>query len=205
MNWGATDAEVQGMLPGDEALRHPISMSTRAITINAPASAIWPWIVQMGYQRAGWYSYDWIEWLLEADKYVDGHSASRIHPELQHLELGDKIYTASGVGAPVIHLQPNRSLVVGASWAFVLRSIDAGHTRLIVRTRHGGFFKHSAPVLGGVLYALDSSLALPFYEPGLHFFMERKMMLGIKDRAEQTWRIRARMMTHSEASEAGHV
>lgn len=104
------------------------------------------------------------------------------------MKLGNMIYTASGVGAPILELQANRSLVIGKSWAFVLGPVDATHTRLIVRTRHGGFFKHAAPVIGGVLYLADRLLALPAYEPGLHFFMERKMMLGIKQRAEQAWR-----------------
>ncbi|HEX6506765.1 MAG TPA: hypothetical protein VF221_03955 [Chloroflexota bacterium] len=121
----------------------------------------------MGYQRAGWYSYDWIEWLLGCDDYVDGHSATRIHPELQHVKVGDKICPANGVCSAVIHLKPHRYLVLGASWAFVLKPMDARHTRLIVRTRHGGFFNHSAPVLGGVLHAADRLLALPTYEPGL--------------------------------------
>lgn len=187
MNWGATSAEVQAVMPGDGDQTHAISVSTRAVTINAPAHAIWPWLVQMGYQRAGWYSYDWIEWVLGCDDYVDGHSASRIHSELQHVQVGDMIYTANGVGSPITHLKRDRHMVLGRTWAFVLKPIDATHTRLVVRTRHGGFFSHGSPLLGGVLYAMDRFLALPAYEPGLHFFMERRMLLGIKERAERSW------------------
>ena len=81
LNWGATDAEANARLPGDELLEEADGVATRAITIDAPASAVWPWIAQMGPSpRGGAYTYDWIENLLG----LDMHSADRVLPEYQH-------------------------------------------------------------------------------------------------------------------------
>ena len=81
LNWGATDAEANARLPGDELLEQADGVATRAITINAPASAVWPWIAQMGPSpRGGAYTYDWIENLLG----LDMHSTDRVLPEYQH-------------------------------------------------------------------------------------------------------------------------
>ncbi len=184
MNWGATEAEVHEALPGDDLVPHPLSVSTRAVTIDAPPSAVWPWIVQMGYGRAGWYSHDWIEWLMAAGKYLEGHSAKRIHPELQHLATGDPIPFSRFNAIPVTAMETERFLVIGKGWAFILRPVDGQHTRLVVRSRNQGFIGISSRPWGPILRALDLLLNYIGYEPGLHLLMERKMMLGIKERAE---------------------
>jgi len=103
--WGATDEEVARALPGDELLPDA-NVTTRAITIDARPEEIWPWLVQLGYGRAGWYSYDWID--------NDGRpSASRVVPELQRLEPGDQILMAPGMGPRVRAVEPNRDLLAG--------------------------------------------------------------------------------------------
>jgi hypothetical protein len=89
LRWGATEEEAAGALPGDERTPHPRVQSTRAITIDAPPEKVWPWIVQMGIERAGFYSHDWVERLFGA-RYVEGkHSANRIHPELVGRTVGE--------------------------------------------------------------------------------------------------------------------
>jgi hypothetical protein len=103
-----------------------MSHYTRALTIGAPSSAVWPWLVEVGDRRAGFYSYDWIERHLFPGTvhYVDGtHSATSIHPELQDLRVGDCINTGSlgrlAIGSPVTILGQDRALVIG-TWAFIL-------------------------------------------------------------------------------------
>ena len=92
--WGATDAEVRRAMPGDDLLPDAAS-TTRAIAIAAPPEQVWPWLVQLGYGRAGWYSYDWID--------NDGRpSADRILPELQQLRVGDRILMLPNMGPPVL-------------------------------------------------------------------------------------------------------
>ena len=88
LSWGATDAEAGARLPGDELLENADTVSTRAISIDAPAADVWPWLAQMGPSpRGGAYTYDWIENLLG----LDMHSADRVLPEFQHPQLGDTI------------------------------------------------------------------------------------------------------------------
>ena len=175
--WGATDEEVQRAMPGDEEVEHPLMNATRAITINARPGEIWPWLVQIGTGRAGWYSYDWIEKLMG----LNVSSTDSIIPELQQLEVGNTIPLAPGLEIPVKVLKPDETLllvghdpVVGdASWVFGLYPIDEQHTRLVTRTRN-----RWPMTPGGIL-------SLLFTEPG-SFLMVRKMLLGIKRRAEQT-------------------
>jgi hypothetical protein len=94
LRWGASSTEATEPLPGDELCPHPRVQSTRAITIEAPREAVWPWLVQMGIERAGFCTHDWFERLLFHARYVEGkHSATRIHPELQDLEIGDAFPT----------------------------------------------------------------------------------------------------------------
>ncbi len=174
--WGATDEEVQRAMPGDEEVERPSMNATRAVTINARPEDIWPWIVQIGTGRAGWYSYDWIENLMG----LDVSSTERVIPEFQDLEVGDTIPLAPGLEIPVKVLKPNETLllaghdpVVGdASWVFGLYPIDDQHTRAVTRTRN-----RWPMTPGGIL-------SLLFTEPG-SFLMVRKMLLGIKQRAEQ--------------------
>ena len=88
LRWGATDAEVHGAMPGDELETHPTFLATRAITINAPAKKIWPWLLQMGFDRAGFYGYDIIEGIGSKSGI---RSAELIVPEFQHITVGDKV------------------------------------------------------------------------------------------------------------------
>ena len=101
--WGMTQQEARRPLPGDELEPDPVVNTTHAVTIDAPPSVIWPWIVQVGgYGRAGWYTHDWVERLLFAGRYAEGHSATRIHPEFQDL------------GGGRLHLPGPRGEVAGA-------------------------------------------------------------------------------------------
>ena len=170
LTWGATSEEVAARLPGDELLDRADGVSTRAISIAAPPSAVWPWIAQMGPSpRGGAYTYDWIENLLG----LDMHSADRILPGFQHPEVGDTI----GFGPNrmrVERVEPEHALVWRSEdgnwvWAFVLLP-DGGSTRLVSRNR----FR---------LPTLPMRLAMIPMEPG-SLVMERKMLIGIKKRAE---------------------
>jgi len=185
--WGATQTEARRPLPGDELSPDPFLHSTRAITIDAPPYAVWPWIAQVGYGRAGWYSYDWVERLMFAGRYAEGHSATWIHPELQDLREGDVVPFGVGVRIPVTAIEPEKYLVIGKSWAFVLEDLSDGRTRLLVRTRGPGWVRaplQRIPVLRQIGAAIDYAIGEP-----LHHFMERKMMLGVAERAEALVRI----------------
>jgi hypothetical protein len=172
LRWGAMDEEVQKPMLGDDLVPHPMLEATRAVTIRASAAEIWPWLVQMGYRRAGWYSYDFID--------NDRIHVNRIIPELQHLEVGDIMKTDAEGGFTVATIDPNRSLVLTIrslyaqiSSAIVLDEIDERQTRLIMRLRAN--FK---PGLWTTLYYM-------LFEPG-DFVMMRKQLLGIKQRVERS-------------------
>ncbi len=173
--WGATPEEVAREMPGDELLSEPDMLATRGITISAPPRDIWPWLVQMGSGRGGAYTYDWIENLFG----LDMHSANRILPEYQDLEVGDVLPMGpKGPGMRVEVLEPERAMVYRFEdgnwvWAFGLYP-QLGGTRLVSRNRI------SAPgaLVGRKLFNLL------FMEPG-SLVMERKMLRGIKDRAER--------------------
>ncbi len=189
LDWGATEAEQRMPLAGDEIVADVMTHHTRALTVNAPAAAIWPWLVQIGDRRAGFYSYDWIERYLFPGTvhYIEGNrSATRIHPELQKIALGDRINTGSfgpmQIGSPVTVLEPERALVIG-TWAFVLLPLDENRTRLLVRDRDAGWLRSLAPRRSGMLRTAGAIIDYGIGEP-LHFAMVRKMMLGIKQRAE---------------------
>ncbi len=171
LTWGATEAEAAARLPGDELLEDADGVSTRAIEIAAPAADVWPWLAQMGpAPRGGAYTYDWIENLLR----LDMHSVDRVLPEFQHPQVGDTI----GLGDNRMRLErvePERVLAWRSAdgnwvWTFVLAEQDGG-TRLISRNR----FR---------LPTLASRLGMVPMEPG-SLVMERKMLRGIKERAER--------------------
>ena len=171
LRWGATRDEAEARLPGDELLEDADGVATRAITIDAPASAVWPWIAQMGPSpRGGAYTYDWIENLLR----LDMHSADRVLPEYQHPEIGEGF----GLGENRMRyarVDPEHVLALRSEsgnwvWSFVLSERD-GHTRLISRNR----FR---------LPRLRDRLGMLPLEPG-SLVMERKMLRGIKRRAER--------------------
>jgi hypothetical protein len=183
--WGATDGELRGALPGDE-LDSPYGyrpISTRAITIDAPPEEVWPWLVQMGSGRAGFYTHEWVERLLFIT-YADGHSATRIHPEWQELHVGDRVPYSRLNTVEVRMVDRPRCLIAG-EW-LVLEPLAGGtQTRLIARTR-GGWLEPLArkvPVIGPLLWPIA---ALMERGPGelLHHYMESGMLLGIKARVE---------------------
>jgi hypothetical protein len=166
--WGATDDEVARAMPGDEIIPDAAS-TTRAITIHARPEQIWPWLVQLGFGRAGWYSYDWID--------NDGHpSADRIQSEHQHLEVGDQILMVPGMGPRVRAIEPNRSLLCGdqegGTWCLGLYPDGDQQTRLVSRWRVG--------------WTLTPATAfwILLSDPGA-FIMERRMLMGIRQRAER--------------------
>lgn len=189
LEWGSTPEERGAVLPGDDIPGGVMSHHTRALTIDAPPEAVWPWLVQIGDRRAGFYSYDWIERFVFPGTvhYVERtHSATRIHPELQDLRVGDRINTGSvgsyAIGNPVTVLRPNRALVIG-TWAFVLDPRPGAQTRLLVRERDEGWLRLAAPKRSGLLRAIGGLVDYVVGEP-LHFVMVRRMMLGLKARAE---------------------
>jgi hypothetical protein len=170
LTWGATPDEAEARLPGDELLEDADGTATRAITIDAPASAVWPWIAQMGpAPRGGAYTYDWIENLLG----LNMHSVEEVLPQFQHPQVGDTI--AFGTNRMRLErLEPERVLAWRSEdgnwvWTFVLTPLPGG-TRLISRNRY------RLPRL------VDRVGMLPMEPASL--LMERKMLFGIKRRAE---------------------
>jgi hypothetical protein len=172
-NWGATTQEAAARLPGDELLEHADGIATRAVWIDAPPSAVWPWLAQMGpAPRGGAYTYDWIENLLG----LNMHSTDRVLPEFQHPGIGDTLAYGGNV-MRLERLEPERVLAWRSQdgnwvWTFVLDEIDA-RTRLISRNR---FRLPTLAARLGMLPMLPASL-----------LMERKMLRGIKQRAERLY------------------
>jgi len=178
LRWGATDAEVERSMPGDDDVPRPTFNATRAVTVAARPEQIWPWLIQIGVGRAGWYSYDWLDNL-------GRHSAERIIPEFQHLAVGDVIpMSPDGKHGNVVKaFEPNRWMLWGdqagqATWYWGLYPVDERQTRLITRVR--------------MCYRWTSPLAL--FNPLVEFAdiaMMRKCLLGIKRRAEASTLARA--------------
>ena len=176
-NWGATAEEITAVLPGDELVEPGAPRTTRAVTIDAPPEAVWPWLAQIGEDRGGFYSYDWLERLAGAKI----HNARAVHPEWQDLGVGDTVWLARRYGQNasqvVAAAEPKSHLVLMSaadfdrvqrgekafgSWAFCLRPHNGG-TRLLARGTGGTV---------GI-----TSFDIP------HFVMERGMLHGIRDRA----------------------
>ncbi len=174
MRWGATDAELAMPLPGDPFIPPTTIVSTRAITIRAPAAQVWAWVVQLGQEHGGFYSYDWLENLFAAQM----HNAEQIVPEWQNPQVGDRVTMMANPPpmsvAEIVLLEPERVMVLKGGWTFFLQPLDAQTTRFIVRYA-------SFPVKGDLGAAL---YYYPIFEPA-HFVMEAGMMMGIKQRAEQ--------------------
>jgi len=174
LTWGARPDEISRKLPGDELLADAGIVSTRVITIDAPPAAIWPWLVQMGSGRGGVYTYDWIENLLG----LNMHSTREILPQFQAVKVGDEL--PLGPGRPAMQVavcDPERTLTIRFAdgnwvWIFALVAED-GQTRLISRNR---IATPGAPPPVRLFNLL-------VMEPG-SLIMERKMLLGIKQRAE---------------------
>ena len=180
LRWGATDEELCAPLPGDELVSQAKLKATHAITINAPAADVWPWLVQMGQNRGGFYSYTWLENLVGCQM----RNADEIVPEWQELNVGDKVWLhPKAPPVEVAAVEPGRAIVLKPWGAFVLQPIDEKSTRLIIRSQGDYEPDLKNPLLNFLLWRV-------VYEPA-HFIMERKMLLEIKQRAERLTRERA--------------
>lgn len=195
--WGATDDELTRPMVGDEVVPYPAIHATRAVTIDATPEEIWPWLVQIGYDRAGFYSADRVERFLGL---TGMKSAREILPEFQQVKVGDTIpFGPQGPQVPVLKVEPNHVLALGgfdpqhggASFVFELCPVDERHTRLVTRTRARWpnwnlrailSQRPSAPGMPAPNLGRDLPMYL-FFEPG-SFLMLRQMLLGIKARAE---------------------
>ena len=170
--WGATDEEVAGSMAGDERLPGAEFTPTRAITIAARPEEIWPWIVQIGFGRAGFYAYDLLDNLARP-------SAERIVPELQQVRVGDWIPMSPVVNETtsfrVAAFEPNVWMLwqkPDSTWSWSLRPIDGGHTRLVSRIRAKYAWRRPSVLVSLLLLEVGD------------FFMNRRELLGIKRRAE---------------------
>jgi hypothetical protein len=190
LRWGATAEEASTPLPGDDLVPTAAYTTTRAVRVRASAETIWPWLVQLGQARAGFYTYDRLEQIAGAAI----RSADRIVPEFQQLAVGDTVLLSPVGGPRVAVLEPGCALVLSQTmdlrtgqsippvpatrwamdwtWTFALRPLADGATRLLVRTRAD--YRPHAVLTPGVRLLLEP----------IHFVMERGMLLGIKLRAE---------------------
>ena len=173
--WGTTPSDLTRVMAGDSLLVNPTYSGMMAVIVNAAPEHIWPWLVQIGYQRGGLYSYDWLDRLFG---YLDRPSATRILPDFQHLAVGDRIPLGRGPSWPVEIVEPNRALVLDMRnmggldwvWQFGLYPIDDTRTRLVSRSR----------VRTRAMWARLLTHAI---EPA-GFLMTRRMLLGLKQRSE---------------------
>jgi hypothetical protein len=184
-SWGLSPEESTADMPGDEVLPTAIGGETRAITIDAPPASVWPWLVQVGFGRGGWYSYDSMD---------SGASSREILPEFQELAVGDMVPTSPRGGLAVRRVDPERALVLyfdsamaqeqsgtksptkfAVTWAFVLESLPGDQTRLVERIRYP-FGESGKPWI---------RYTLPMMGFGV-FVVLRKQLEGIKERAEQS-------------------
>ena len=173
--WGTTPSDLSRVMAGDGLIGDPTYSGTMAVIVNARPDDIWPWLVQMGYQRGGLYSYDWLDRLFG---FLDRPSTARILPEFQHLAVGDEIPLGRGPGWPVASMEPPRALVLDMRnmgsidwvWQFGLYTVDEKQTRLVSRSR-----VHARTIWA---WLLTSAI-----EPA-GFIMTRRMLLGLKQRAE---------------------
>ena len=170
INWGATSAEMNMKLPGDELISSNRIVSTRAITIHANKEKIWPWFAQTGQNRGGFNSYYWLENLFAA-KMVN---ANNVHPEWQNPQPGDTVYYGKNEGYALVALAQRNEYYSLSGWTFYLHSTDTGNTRLIIRY----------PSMEIRQSAFNTLFYYSIFEP-LHFIMETCMMMGIKQRAER--------------------
>ena len=172
LRWGANDAEVRMAMPGDDAIERPAFNGTRAITIGASGEDVWPWIVQVGFGRAGFYSYDLLDNLGKP-------SAERIIPELQDVQVGTWIPMAGLVNDEtafkVAGFAPNDWMLwtkAASTWAWRLIPTEDGRTRLITRVRCQ--YRWTRPTIITDLLLMELG----------DFPMIQKMLRGIKRRAE---------------------
>jgi hypothetical protein len=180
LHWGATDQECRGSLPGDDLTPEADLIATRAVIVDAATEEVWPWIAQLGQGRGGFYSYDLLENLVGCEI----HSADEVVPQWQTCEVGDEVRLHPEVPLEVALVEPGEALVLRGgvpmgdspppydfTWAFVLREQPGGRTRLLARERY--VYKQVwAPLLVEPVEAIS-------------FVMSRKMLRGIRDRAER--------------------
>ncbi len=166
LRWGATTEETNKALPGDELVPNPGSQSTRAVTVNAPVGAVWPWLAQVGQDRAGFYSYEWLENFAGCRM----RNAEQIHAKWQERAIGETVYLHHAYGLPVARFERDRVLALKGWGALVVEPLEGERTRLLAlgRTARG-----PALILNALLIEIP------------HLVMERKMLLGIKRRAER--------------------
>ncbi len=176
LRWGATDAEISRPMPGDALSHRPTFLATRAITIDGTPAEIWPWLVQMGYGRAGFYGYDILE-NLGSPRGL--RSAETIAPELQHLAVGDPLPLTAALRLVVHAMAPGESLVwAGASgeypgaFTWALYPVDAHRTRLVSRIQ----WSHH--------WTEPLALALDLFTEFTDVIAVRKILSGVKDRVE---------------------
>ena len=178
LTWGSTSVEQVKPLPGDDIEPDADYITTRAASIRASSAAVWPWLVQMGQDRAGFYTHNWVERLLRSGI----PDTAEIRPEWQHLEVGDLVRTNRDIGSkpmgwPVAAVDPERSLVLRSksmpvgTYAFIIDPIDDCDCRLIVRDRARWKW-------------WEWPFAAFVYEP-LHAYMETGLINGIRQRAER--------------------
>jgi hypothetical protein len=177
--WGVTDEELALAFPGDPPDRDAAFEVNHGITIDQPPSVVWPWLLQIGQDRAGFYSYDSLENLFG----LRIRNADRIHPEWQNRAVGDLVRAAptdwlggalgENVGWRIGHIEPERALVLSWWGAFVLAPLPGNRCRLFVRSKVSA---PNVPVWGAALSFATFEMA--------HFIMERQMLRGIKARAE---------------------
>lgn len=175
LRWGATDAEVAAAMPGDDLVAHAQFRPTRAVTIGAPRAAVWPWLVQVGVGRAGFYSNDLLDNLARP-------SLRQIDPGLQNLEIGQWVSMSptpsQSTAWKVDSFVKNEWLLWSkpdSTWSWVLRDLRDGTTRLITRVHvHYDWSRPAYSAFGVALMEFGD------------FAMMRRMLLGIKERAEST-------------------
>ena len=173
LKWGGSPEVLVRGMPGDEIVHRPIFNATRAVTVRARPEDIWPWIVQIGFHRGGWYTYD----LLDS---LGRRSAERIIPEFQHMEVGDLIPMGPGKnsGIWVKELVLNRSMVWWSkkedrtTWVWSLDPLPDGETRLVTRVRAPLSWSEPLSIVWLAMFELAD------------FPMMRKCLLGIKRRTE---------------------
>lgn len=166
--WGASELEVRRSMPGDDLLWPGAPSTTRAITIDAPPEAVFPWLLQIGFGRGGWYSYDWID--------NDGRrSIDRIDPALQVLSVGDRIEMLPGFGPVVREIVPEHHVLSGGdndTWCLLIQALPDGRSRLLSRWRQDW-----PKTLGTRVWTMVC-------DPGA-FVMEQKMLRTIRDLSEK--------------------
>ncbi|HEX5334982.1 MAG TPA: hypothetical protein VFW55_03830 [Propionicimonas sp.] len=186
-HWGASEEEIAAGYPGDELIESPADQTTMAVTIAAPAEVIWSWLVQIGQDRGGMYSYDSLERAIG----LDIHSAETINPAWQHLEPDDRVRLVppgwgplpDGYALRVSLVEPPHTLVLRQGppqdpwdgvWTFTIREVGPGLCRLVSRTR-----THRNPGVAQAVLRAATTLGAP-----ITWLMTRKMLLTLKERAE---------------------